>query len=87
MLLPLDEVKLILPANQERGRAYITVVSDATIWFAKDEMELGEYEDHLGFPLKINIVHEINGYKGTIYAVSDTLNADVRVIEYPEVLI
>jgi len=85
MKLALDKVTLILPANPMRSRAYITVISDATIYISKFELESAlEYESNQGFPIKLYGVHEVKGYKGDIYATSDTSDADVRVIEYSE---
>lgn len=83
MKLALDTVRLILPANPERVLAYITLLSDATIYISKHELEsANEYEDNQGFPVKLYGVHEIRGYTGPIFATSDTADADVRVIEY-----
>lgn len=87
MLLPLDEVKLILPPNPRRVLAYITLISDATIYLSKFELESsGEFEVNQGFPVKLYGVHEIRGYTGPIFAASDTADADVRIIEYEGLL-
>ena len=83
MKLPPDKVVRILPANPLRVRAYITLLSDATIYIGKHEFNSPEeYKNNQGFPIKLYGVHEIKGYKGDIYGISDTADADVRVIEY-----
>jgi hypothetical protein len=83
MILALDTVVLLMPHNISRVRAYITVFSDATVYISKSELStIHDYKTNEGFPIKLYGVHEIKGYTGPIYAVSDTADADVRVIEY-----
>lgn len=82
MLISLNKVTLILPPNPMRRKAYITVLTDATVYISKHELEIEEYENNRGFPIKLYGVHEVEYYTGPIYAVSDTADADVRVLEY-----
>lgn len=83
MKLPLDKVTRVISCNPMRNRAYITLLTDATVYLSKVELESPhEFENNQGFPIKLYGVHEVRGYLGEIFAVSDTADADIRIIEY-----
>lgn len=72
----------ILQSDLVRTRAYITLLTDATVYLLKKRpIDIEGFLDN-GFPLRIYGVHELEGYNGEIWAVSDTNATDIRVIDY-----
>lgn len=65
-----------------RSKAYITVLSNATVYILKNRVP--NFETYLdnGFPISLYGVHELVMYQGEMWGVSDTDDTDVRVIEY-----
>lgn len=82
MKLKADTPTRIIKQDIMRMFGYITLLTDATVYLLKYRPK--DIEDFLdnGFPLRIFGVHELRDYKGEIWAVSDTANTDLRVIEY-----
>jgi hypothetical protein len=82
MIIDKDTVERLLYPNVNRSLAYITVLTDATVYIDKKEHHDPEDFVRNGFPLKLYGVHEIRNYRGDIFLVSDTDDTDIRVIEY-----
>lgn len=79
-----NKIYKIIDANLLRQKLVIQSRTTGAIVYIKtfEDIEVSDYLNN-GYPLEnTDMALDVDGYNGSIYAVSDTAGAEIRVIEF-----